>query len=76
MAYSVFCKILDSYPIFCCVKEKSCNKTYFELFNTVLQVFPRFLCCLYYVKAIVITYSVLGKVWRCRKCQKGYCSFG
>ena len=35
MAYSVFCKILDNYPILCCVKEKSCNKTHFELFNTV-----------------------------------------
>ena len=22
------------------------------------------------------TYSVLGKSWRCRKCQKGYCRFG
>ena len=32
---SVFCKILDSYPVFCYVKKKSCNKTHFELFNTV-----------------------------------------
>ena len=32
---SVFCKILDSYPVFCYVKEKSCNKNHFELFNTV-----------------------------------------
>ena len=22
------------------------------------------------------TYSVLGKSWRCRKSQKGYCRFG
>ena len=22
------------------------------------------------------TYNVLGKNWRCRKCQKGYCRFG
>ena len=22
------------------------------------------------------TYSVLGKSWRCRKCQKCYCRFG
>ena len=35
MAYSVFCKILDNYPVFCYVKEKNCNKTHFELFNTV-----------------------------------------
>ena len=35
MAYSIFCKILDSYPVFCYVKEKSCNKTHLELFNTV-----------------------------------------
>ena len=35
MAYSVCCKILDNYPVFCYVKEKSCNKTHFELFNTV-----------------------------------------
>ena len=35
MAYSVFCKILDSYLVFYYVKEKSCNKTHFELFNTV-----------------------------------------
>ena len=32
---SVFCKILDSYPVFCYVKEKSCNKNRFKLFNTV-----------------------------------------
>ena len=24
----------------------------------------------------MITYCVLGKSWRCRKCQKGYCRFG
>ena len=24
----------------------------------------------------MITYSVLGKSWRCRKCQKGYYRFG
>ena len=35
MAYSVFCKILDSYPVFYYVKERSCNKTHFELLNTV-----------------------------------------
>ena len=35
MAYSVFCKILDSYPIFCYVKENNCNKTHFELINTI-----------------------------------------
>ena len=35
MAYSVFCKILGSYPVFCFVKEKSCNNTHFELFNIV-----------------------------------------
>ena len=37
MAYSVFCKILDSYPVsfFFYVKEKSYNKIHFELFNTV-----------------------------------------
>ena len=36
MAYSVFCKILDSYAVFCYVKEKSCNKTHFEFFfNTI-----------------------------------------
>ena len=34
MAYSAFVKILDSYPVFCYVKEKSCNKTHFESFNT------------------------------------------
>ena len=34
MAYSVFCKILDNYLVFCYVKEKSCNKTHFELFNS------------------------------------------
>ena len=76
MAYSVSCKILESYPVFCYVKEKSCYKTHFELFNIVRHVFPRFLCCLSYVEAIVITYSVLGKSWRCRKCQKGYYRFG
>ena len=76
MAYFVFCKILDSYPVFCNVREKSCNKTLFELFNTVSQVFPRFSYCLYYVEAIVSTYNVLGKSMRCRKCQNGYCRFG
>ena len=30
-----FVKILNSYPVFCYVKKKSCNKTHFELFNTV-----------------------------------------
>ena len=35
MTYFVCCKILDSYPIFYYVKEKSCNKTHSELFNTV-----------------------------------------
>ena len=35
MAHYVFCKILESYPVFSYVKEKSCNKTHFELFNTV-----------------------------------------
>ena len=36
MAYSEFCKkIMDSYLVFCYVKDKSCNKTHFELFNTV-----------------------------------------
>ena len=35
MAYSVFCKILHSYPVFCHVKDKSCNRTHFELFNTI-----------------------------------------
>ena len=35
MANSVVCKIMDNYPVFCYVKEKSCNKTHFELFNTV-----------------------------------------
>ena len=24
----------------------------------------------------MITYSVLGKSWRYRKCEKGYCRFG
>ena len=24
----------------------------------------------------MITYSVLGKSWRCRKCKKGYYKFG
>ena len=24
----------------------------------------------------MITYNVLGKSWRCRKCHKGYCRFG
>ena len=24
----------------------------------------------------MITYSVLGKSWRCKKCEKGYCRFG
>ena len=33
MTYSVFCKILDRYLVFCYVKEKSYNKTNFELFN-------------------------------------------
>ena len=28
MAFFVFCKILDSYPVFCYVKEKSNNKTH------------------------------------------------
>ena len=28
MACFVFYKILDSYPVFCYVKEKSCNKTH------------------------------------------------
>ena len=28
MAFFVFCKILDSYPVFCYVKEKSINKTH------------------------------------------------
>ena len=75
MAYFVFCKIQDSYPVFYNVREKSCNKTLFELFITVSQVFPRFSCCLYYAEAIVSTYNVLGKSWRCRKCQNGYCRF-
>ena len=35
IAYSVFCKIMDSYLVLCYVKEKSCNKTHFELFNIV-----------------------------------------
>ena len=35
MAYYVFCKILDGYLVFCYVKEKSCNKTDFELSNTI-----------------------------------------
>ena len=35
MSYSVFCKIHDNYSVFGYVKEKSCNKTHFELFNTV-----------------------------------------
>ena len=35
MANFVFCKILDSYQVLCYVKDKSCNKTHFELFNTV-----------------------------------------
>ena len=39
MACSVFCKILDSYPVFCYVKEKSCNKTNL---NCLIQ-FDRFL---------------------------------
>ena len=29
-----FVKIMDSYPVSCYVKEKSCNKTHFELSNT------------------------------------------
>ena len=35
MAYSILCKILDNYPVFCYVKEKSYNKTHFKLFNIV-----------------------------------------
>ena len=35
MAYSILCKILEIYPAFCYVEEKSCNKTHFELFNIV-----------------------------------------
>ena len=35
MAHFVFCKVLDSYLVLCYVKEKSCNKTHFQLFNTV-----------------------------------------
>ena len=35
MAYSLFRKICDTYPVLCYVKEKSCNKTHFELFNTI-----------------------------------------
>ena len=35
MTYSIFCKILDMYLVFCYVKEKSCNKTDFELSNTI-----------------------------------------
>ena len=31
MAYSVFCKILDSYPVFMLCKREDCNKTNFEL---------------------------------------------
>ena len=48
MAYSVFCKTLNSYPVFCYVKEKSFNKTHFDLFNIVWQVFPRFMLPLLY----------------------------
>ena len=35
MASSVICKILDGYPVFRYIKEKSCNKTHFELSNTI-----------------------------------------
>ena len=49
-------KILDSLSnFFFYVKDKSCNETYFELFNTVWQVFSQILCCLYYTEAIVLS---------------------
>ena len=53
--YCVFCKIMDNYPVFCYVKEKSCNKTHFELLIQFDRFFPDFfLCCLYYAKATIL----------------------
>ena len=48
-----FVKFRAVYLISIYVKEKRCNETRFVLFNTVGKFF-QFLCCLYYVKAIIL----------------------
>ena len=42
MAYYVFCKILDSYPVFCYVKEKSYSKTHLNCLIQFDKFFPDF----------------------------------
>ena len=76
MDYSVFCKILDSYLVFCYIKEKSCNKIHLNCLIQFDRFFLDFHCWLYYAETIVTTFSVLGKSRRCRKCKNGYCRFG
>ena len=42
MAHSIFCKILDNFPVFCYVKEKSCKKTHFNCLIQFDKIFPYF----------------------------------
>ena len=46
------------------------------LFNIVWKVFLRFYIALIMQRLLCCIHWVLGKNWRCRKCQKGYCMFG
>ena len=62
MAYSVFVKFLIVIQFSIMLEKKSCNKTHFESFNTVSQVFPIFLCSLYYERATIFNLLCFGGV--------------
>ena len=54
-------KILTIYPVPVYVGEKSCNKTHFDLFNTVWKVFPRFFVVLSIWRDTVLRLLCFGK---------------
>ena len=45
-------------------------KTYFDLFNIVLENFPIFYCIYNMHRGSSIELNALGESWRCMKCQK------
>ena len=65
-----FVKFWTIYPVSVYVREKSCNETHFDLFNTVWQFFPRFYVAIlykgYYIEFIVF-WKRVGGVGNARK---------
>ena len=61
LQYIYFVKFLTIYSVPIYVGEKSFNKTHFDLFNTVWQVFPRFYVVLFIWGATVLRLLCFGK---------------